>query len=250
MEKLTLLEIVQDVLSSSDSDNVSAISETVESEQIVKIARTEFNKMAAEYDWDHLYLTTQLTGLGDVTQPNFMQIPDAIAEVNSVRYNVTQSGDSDNEIKEVTIVKDSDDFLDLIYSRNTSDDDISTFNTDEGIPIWTWTNRDPEFCTTFDGKILVFDAYNSDTDTTMQESKSVVRGLKAKSWTESGSFTPDIPGRLFPLFLEKVRLKAFRWLSQKDTSEEKEEVRTMTNRLRRKKRVEVKNKVPNYGRQQ
>ncbi len=47
MAKMTLLEVVQEILSDMNSDNVNSINDTIEAQQVVQIAkRTYFNRWA------------------------------------------------------------------------------------------------------------------------------------------------------------------------------------------------------------
>lgn len=54
MAKLTLLDIVQDILSDMDSDTVNSITDSVESLQIAQIVKTTFFEIITEGEWPHL----------------------------------------------------------------------------------------------------------------------------------------------------------------------------------------------------
>lgn len=247
MEKYTLLEIVQDVLSSTESDNVSDISETQEAIDVVKVARSVYNEIASEEDWPHLKKVIHLTALGDASRPNFMQVPTNVAEVLEIRYNTTESSDTDTEIGKCAYL-DSHDFLDLVYQRNTSDSEVTSYNTSDGIPIFTYTDRGPSYYTSFDDEIVVFDAYNSDEDSTLQESKSIAKVIALPTWTASNTFKPDLPARMFPAYLAKVRVFAHKYFKQQDLDIDKEDAFRGLNRAKIKKAVSNPVKTKNYGR--
>lgn len=248
MEKRTLLEILNDVHVSLDYETVNAISETPESEKTARLIRGEYSKLMDRDDWPHLNVTTVLTALADVTRPNFMQVPTTVAQIDSVRYNITETGDTNNSMKSITFYENPNDFLDIIYSRNTGDSNVSVFNTAEGIPIWTITDKAPTFCTTFDDNILIFDSYDSSEDTTMQSSKSLVMGLRASAWTESDSFTPFMPVGMVSMFISKCKVIANEQLRQVSLPTESRDYQVALNRQSRKKRVNNKVTKPNYGR--
>ena len=64
MAKDTLLEIVQDILSDADGDEVNSISDPVESEQCAKILRNEFKTIVDEFDIKMQETLIQLTASG------------------------------------------------------------------------------------------------------------------------------------------------------------------------------------------
>jgi len=51
MPKLTVLDMVQDVLSDMDSDEVSSIDDTVEAMQVAQIIKTAFYEVINDGDW-------------------------------------------------------------------------------------------------------------------------------------------------------------------------------------------------------
>ena len=58
--RMTLLEIVQDVLNDIDSDNVNSIRDTVESEQVAAIVKSCYFEMIGNRNWPHLKKLFQL----------------------------------------------------------------------------------------------------------------------------------------------------------------------------------------------
>ena len=248
MERRTLLEMINDVMVSLDYETISNIGDTEESERVARIIRNEYSKLMDRLDWPHVKVVDQLNGLGDVTQPNFMQVPSTLAQIDSIRYDVTETGDAGKTIQDVTFYEDPNDFLDLVYSRNTGDSNVSIYNTGDGIPIWTLTDTGPSFCTTFDDDTIIFDAYNSSEDTTLQASKSIVRGLRGASWTEDESFTPSMPVDMFSLFVSKCKVVANEQLRQVTLATEARDSQILLNRASHKRRVRNYNRKPNYGR--
>lgn len=248
MEKRTLLQMINDVAGSCDYETVSAVSETPESEQIARIIRNEYSKLMDRDDWPHLNLMTELTGLADVTRPNFMQVPDGVATVKSIWYDVTETGDTDKTQREITFYENPDDFLNIIYTRNTGDSNVTVFDTAEAVPIWTLTDTMPTFCTTFDDDIIIFDAYDSSEDTTMQASKSIIEGLRDSAWSNTDSFTPTMPVGMFSMFVSKCKIIANEQLRQISLPTEARDFQIALNRQSRNKRVRGESKKPNYGR--
>ena len=65
MAKLTLLEIVQDIMNDMDSDEVNSISDTEESSQIAQIVKTTYFEILGRRDWPHLSKFTNLNSISD-----------------------------------------------------------------------------------------------------------------------------------------------------------------------------------------
>jgi len=248
MERRTLLEIINDVNTSLDYELVSTIGETPESDQVARIIRNEYSKLMDRLDWPHLKVVTELEGLADASRPNFMKVPASISQVTDIRYESTQAGDPNPRIRPITLYEDPNDFLDKVYSRNTSDADVTVYNTLEGIEIWTITNKPPTFCTTFDDNIIVFDAYDNIQDSTLQGSKSVCRALRADAWVETDSFVPSMPINMFSTFVSKCKVVANEQLRQIALNTEARDHQIGLNHMSRQQRIKNAVRKPNYGR--
>lgn|SRR4030066_2283532 len=248
MYKMNLLEIVQKVLKSMDDDNVSGISDTQSAEDVASIAKDVYYDLLTKADWPHIKLVTQLTGLGDSNKPNFMRLPSDIAEITDIRYDITTPADTKKVMQSITYYEDPADFLDAVLTRNTGNSNVVIKYTTTNVPIFVLNDIGPKFCTSFDDNEIVFDAYNAAVDSTLQTTKSIVEGIKIPVWSATNSFIPDMPGRLFPMYLEKVKILANEYLRQVDLKTDKEDYKTNFNRLRRKKVVNTNVRRKNYGR--
>ena len=248
MEKRTLLEIINDCMVSLEYETVSAIGDTEESERVARLIRNEYSKLMDRDDWPHLNTAAELVALSDSTRPNFMRVPATVASVDVIKYDTTKSTDVNNKMTGITIYEDPNNFLEIIYGRNTSNDNVSVFNTSEGIPIWTLTDTPPSFCTSFDDDIIVFDAYDSAEDTTMQASKSVVLGLRGSAWVNEEDFYPPMPVNMVSMFVSKCKVVCNEVMRQVTLPTEARDHQVALNRLARKKRVNSKVTKPKFGR--
>lgn len=71
--QLTLLQIVQDMLTSIDAQNVTDVSETEEASMCVNIANRSYEEMMSGYRWKHLRTFTTLSAtatLNELTLPS------------------------------------------------------------------------------------------------------------------------------------------------------------------------------------
>lgn len=251
MESRSLLQIVNDVMVSLDLDQVSSITESTEAAQVAAIIRNEYYKLAADEAWDHVLVATRLDGLSDTNRPTMMKLPTTLAEVDVIKYDNTETGDTNKTITDITFYENPNDFLDLVHNRNSGDSNVLvkwTESGSQGVPVFILNDVGPTFCTTFDGTHIVFDAYNAVEDSTLQSSKSIALGLQAAAWTASETFVPDLPVRLFPLFTSKCKITANEQLRQVSLAQEKRDFAKSYNKLQRRHSIENKATKPNYGR--
>lgn len=84
--KLTLLDYVQNILSSLSSDEVNSITDTTESRQVAEIVRTTyFNVIERAGIVEHDQLV-QLDPSLDLLQPVVMYVPDGVKKINWIKY--------------------------------------------------------------------------------------------------------------------------------------------------------------------
>ena len=208
MKKYTLLEIVTSVLDSMGSDNISTIEGSAvpeEALQIVSIAKDLYFLMATEQEWKHLKVTKQLTALADVTHPSHMQFPSGLESVEVVKYDVRDAVGDALDFQEITYIEDPSEFLSLLHSRNSTDTEIETITDFGGATLLIKNDASPSCWTTIDDDYIIFDSYDSNLETSLVAAKSVVVGVTEPTWTETDAFVPNMPGKMFPTFLETLK---------------------------------------------
>ena len=195
MAKLTLLAMTQNILSDLDGLDVNSIDDTEEAMQIAEIIKTTYFNITTQRDWPWLRSKTAFDGLADLTNPTKMQMPAQLQKVLWVKYNKT---DVD--------YLDPYNFQLLIDNRDTTQSNINAggFRTDLDPPYWA----------TFDDDYIWFDSYDSDEDTTLQTSKSVVYGVTSPSWSATDAFIPTLPEKMFPTLLAASKATCFNVLKQ------------------------------------
>ena len=231
------------------SDDVTDISETVESERVAAIARSVYLTMVSEDDWPHLKFLGQLNASGDPAKPVYMQIPDTVANIDTIEYDVKQTGETRNQYREIEFYEDPREFVEDIQGRNNDESNVDVITDDSGVKLHIYNDRAPTKCTTFDGEWLVFDAYDSVVDTTLQQSKSLVTGLQSPTWTHTGPSYPDLPAKHFPTYIARVKEHCFNKVAQRNSPLDSKDAFTGKARLRRSaSRTKLANRKPNYGR--
>jgi len=85
--KMTLLEIVQNILSDMNSDEVNHISDTTESMQVASVVRDTYYELASNRLWPTNKQLITLTALSNSARRTHLRIPDNVAVVRDIRYN-------------------------------------------------------------------------------------------------------------------------------------------------------------------
>ncbi len=207
--KMTLLEIVKDVLNDMDSDLVNSISDTVESDQIANIAKSVYFDVITTVDLpEHDELMT-VTGLSNSAKPNFMDANN-ITAIKELRYNVSTSGTL--EYKVIPYISPTE-FVQNILERDSSAPNVIVVaDPTSNISLPIINDKMPDFYTTFDDRYLCFDSYLATTDTTLQSSKTLVIGTKLPTFTLTDSAVPDMDDVIFPYYLAEVKSRCFSML--------------------------------------
>lgn len=205
--KMTLLEIVQDVLNDIDSDEVNSISDTVEATQIANVCRSVYYDVITTVDLpEHMELAT-VSGLADSSRPNYMDA-DSVTEIKELRYNVSETL-GELEYKLIDYVS-PDEFIQKIVTRDTSQAEVIIVNDPtNGVPLPILNDKMPDYYTSFDDRYLCFDSYDSSVDNTLQTSKTMVLVGRLPSFTLTDSSVPDMDDTIFPYYLAEVKSRCF-----------------------------------------
>lgn len=244
----------QEILSALDSDEVNSISDTVESMQVATIIRSVFYDLATDLGLPEHETLFELNASGTVARPCLMTIPDNVVTMRSVKYDTklaTETLPSWTDIQYLPF----EEFLRWVegYRGNTDvvlSQDV-TFNGEE-FPILYRNDRAPSFYTTADDRQVLFDAYDSTIDSTLQKSKTLCMGNVYPVFLMEDSFIPDLDPSQFSLLKNKAKTRAFYELKQQENTESASEMRRQKIVVQKRKRKvqdepEI-NKVPRYGR--
>lgn len=214
--KYTLLELVQAISDSIDGDEVSSISDTVESLQIVSIIKTVLDDIVSRGDLVALKTLFNLSASGDNTKPVLMIKPDTIDTIDWIKYNKVLEGDTDPVWSDVQYLN-PENFLRFVNQYTPSEANVDTFiYTSSGfsnvIPYRNDTG--PCYYTSFDDTYIIFDAYDNTVDTTLQQSKTTCYGKKRLDWQEIDTYVPPLQPAQFPLLLNEAKAAAWNELRQ------------------------------------
>lgn len=241
------------IMSAMDSDEVNSIEDTgnVEALQVVDIIEdTYYELMNNHIDWNYLRKTSRLLGLADSDFPTTLQIPTAIVKLEKLRYDVSTPSDTDLNYKALKY-KDPQSFMDLVLSRKSSDSNIVQKNIKgTSTPILLFNDRAPEYWTSFDEEYITLDAYDSDVESTLQESKNLCYVVEIPTFDPTDDdYVPACPIQFFPTLLSESKKACFFYLKQQDNPTDAQRSMRGLSKLKRKDyRAHERKYRKNYGR--
>jgi hypothetical protein len=160
MAKKSTLQIVKNILSDLDSEDVTSIADSVEAQQISNVVKNVFENMcASRVVPEHNALVTFLD-LNDLTRPTELGVSDtsvvAIKKIFSVEYN---TGVSPNQQYKHLDFVEPEVFLSR-SPKNGTTGALSVPTLPYGIEVYVYNDREPSYYTSFDDTRVIFDAYN------------------------------------------------------------------------------------------
>lgn len=249
MAKLTLLEIVQDILNDADSDQVNSINGTVESLQVAQIVKTSFFEIIANRNWPHLRRTISLENILDISKPTHLKLPSRIKELNFFNYNKRRDDAPTKSSYDLVQYKEPEDFLVQANRLNSLEDNIVEVIDFGGIKFLVRNDKQPQFYTSFDDEHLVCDSWDLFFENTLQGSQSQALVYQEPEWVHDDSAIPDLPSEAFPALLAEAKSTAFVVLKQQVNSKAEQKADRQQKWLSRKAwRVSGGVKYPDYGR--
>ncbi len=183
----TALDFVNDILQAGDSEVVATLGETEEAGQALSILNRAVNRLVNQLDWEHRYVITKLsTASGTTTTwnpttypalPWVMKLPLNVESVYKVYYNQKE-----------------------VYYMAKTEFQFRHIN-----KLGLKTTADPRWWTTWDDQYLVFDNFDSDTESQLSSSNSEILVVKFPGVDLSDdNDTPDLPDRFYSAILNKA----------------------------------------------
>ena len=206
----TLLELVQDVLSEINGDEVTSITDTEESEFIATVFQNTYRDLSSNSNWPLHRESDNLTQPG-AAEPTTFDVNDDVKQLLKVWYDKRPSGSSTKQWEEVTY-KDPDDFLVYTWKRDTAQSNVDTVYSGSFL-INILNDKAPDYYTSFDDTKIVMDSYDSVIDgTSLNPVKVASSAFVIKGFTIADSFVPVLPPEaeslLYNETLARVQLRA------------------------------------------
>ena len=251
MSKPTLLEIVQDILSSTSGEEVNSIFDTVESEQVARVVKDCYEVLITGSDIPEKNGLFELEASTDSGKPTLMSIPSTSQSLDWVKYDCRTSEDTESKMEDMKRV-DLETFLDRMYSLSTAEDNVSSFTTtinNASVEIKYRTDVAPSYYTTYDDTNILFDAIDTDVDGVLQKEKTLCYGKLSGTFTLLDTHVLDLDSNMIVLLKQEAKAQA--WSEQKLTDNaraERNSRRLMIKMSRDKFNVNHKQGYLNFGR--
>lgn len=245
--RMTLLEMVQDILSDMNSFNVNNIHENQESRQVADIVKSTFYTISTYRYWPALYRTVELSGADQSVslKPTAFVIPNEVVSLDRLYYNKIEM-----------MYVEPRDFFEMSMKLTTSTNQfIETFSLD-GTPITCRNNIAPSLYTIISKtnaqgvlSYAVVDSYNKADGVTLLPSLTLALGQFAPEWQTDNMFIPDIPDQAFPYLLAEAKARCFLAIKGASNPATIADAARLRSRLAMEKGVkESKDTYPNFGR--
>jgi hypothetical protein len=246
----TVLDIVQDMLSAIDSDEVNSIGDTTESMSAARLVSNVYDNIVDEHS---LKSVSTLFQLVPTSTPVLMTIPTGFHSIQWIKYDI--SGPDDPTNYNTILYCPPDAFMSQVENRSMETDpellvteEIEIAN---GVKFFAYFDRAPEIWTTFDDTYVVFDAYNKEYDAVLQGSKTNCYG-EGKPNIILDDITPIA---LSPRYITLLRTEAIAMAQDlwKDgvTPKIEQSSQRMRVRAQRTKHIDAQSRatpLPDYGR--
>lgn len=249
--QLTLLEMTQAILNDMDGDEVTTITETIESAQVADIIKICYLEMMANRNWPHMHASFTLSNLEssatNTSSPTILSIPVNFKELQWIKYNKRSSTDTRDKFEDIKYLHPKD-FIDTLYNRESSGSEIQIVQYD-GLQLFIRRDKAPEYWTSYDDNYIVFDSFDSAVESYIVGTKTSCWGVRNPEWTHSDSAIPELPSEAFPALLEEAKSTAFYALRQVANQKAEQKAARQQRWLSRKAwRAKGGVRYPNYGR--
>jgi len=225
--KFTLLDMVQEIASALQTEEVNSIDDTTESYSIALLVRSVYYDLAIELNLPEHEGLFELNASLDPLKPTLMTVPNNVSLLRNIKYNNQGADDLYSAYEDVVFMR-FEDFLGMQRGYQGQDSLVGemTFqNNGENFEVMYKTDKMPQWFTTMDDHTLIFDSYDSSLDTTLQKSKTMCMGVILPTFDLVDTFTPDLDPTQFSLLKNRAKVRAFAELKQVANNEAAKETR-------------------------
>lgn len=249
MAKMTLLEMVQDILSDMNSDNVNSISDTIESEQVAQILKSTYYELLSGKNWPFMRKLIPFYSGINKPSPVHVVIPDNVKEILSIEHSYSLIEFNQPPVYKKINYVEPDAFLNKSNSLKFKDGgSVSIVRDVSGTFFNIRKDKSPSFYTSFDDKFIVFDSYDESKGKTILGSDIRALCYTTPSWVVEDSFIPDLPEEMFSALLAEAKSVAFlNILDYENKKAEQQAIRQRSRMSRNSWTVSGGIKLPSYG---
>lgn len=208
MIRYSLLDVVQRALSSMDSDEVNSISDTTESLQAAMCAESAYNDIIQYSQPPETYKVFGLTASTNILYPIVMYRPLGFESIDWIKYRRTIADATDGRLYWTLLTPILfDEFLKRQDGLNTDDPNTAQMDLvlpDTTLQILYYTDRSPDYYTTFDDNTILFNSIDTGVDNTLQNSKTLCYGKYSTQFLMIDAFTPAFDSGVHQIWLHET----------------------------------------------
>lgn len=246
MAKKTLLKIVQLIGERIGSDEIDALGETIEVDEILSILEMTYDEILDRKDWEFMTDRTLRLKTIAVTDTKLynLDIPSSVVGIQVLKYR-----DLNGKFPTITYME-PDEFLTLLDGRNPADDNVTAIANADGVLFNIKTDKAPGFYTSFDEATISFDSYDDTRGTGVQAGDSIIiANIKPVMDFTDPLATFPIPERMQTLLINEAMASAGIQLRQIQDPRAERIARRQHIKLREVEAVTQKNnQVKRHGR--
>ena len=236
--RMSLLDIVQSVLSDMNSDAVSSIGDTIEAEQVAMVVRDVYHELLVSKKYLDLKKHIVLQPSNDADYPTYMTVPSNVGEIIDIRFR----GEKLEHL-------DPEDFLKMLYQRQENDAVFVMEEKETGMKLHIINNFKPLYWTSFNDSEIILDAWYAEESTTLLSEDVVAYAEVYPSFSMTDNYVPQLPLKVYPMFLAEVKSKCFADIKQMPSAKEEQKARRLSGYLSRQKNTTNNGiRYPDYGR--
>lgn len=221
-----------------ESDEVNSISDTVESYALAVLLRSVYYDLSIDLALPEHETLFQLDPSGDATKPVLMTIPENVALVRNIKYNIQTATETRPNYRDLIFKPFMEFMMDQnnLHGNTTHVDQMSFTQDAESFVLVYSTNAAPRYFTTMDDFTFLFDSYDNTLDTTLQKAKTLCMGVIYPPFSLTDNFTPDLDPSQFSLLKNRAKVRAFAELKQAPNQEAASEARRQKIIVQKRKR--------------
>lgn len=207
--KYNLLELVQRILESMDSDEVNSIADTTESLAVANIVKECYFDIISEIQPKETEGLFHLDASTDNTKPVSMFLPNNVSNIEWLKYNVGPSV-SDTNFRDICYL-DVEQFLRFSNGLDVGETWVSTQEITIANRIFNIKFRNdqfPSYYTSIDDNIILFDSYDNSVEDTLTSSRTYGYGGLIPDFQMVDTFVPKLDARQFQLLLNAAKAQA------------------------------------------
>ena len=195
--KSTLLQVVQSILSDMDSEDVNAIADTVEAQQVASVVEdTYFNIIAARDIPEHNKLIP-LVSLTSTARPTHFTYPARTKQLMRVDYNIGTASVPD--YREIVYVEP------LVFMDRMDQTAKKVTTVDQSVELFVGNDKDPSYYTSFNDNHIIMDAYDASVEANLASNKTRAFCAIYPTFSQTDSFAIDLDQTLMPLLLAEAK---------------------------------------------